>query len=372
MRITHVNITARASAVDGVRSAVHHIAEAQRERGAEVVVADAEWLAAHPAPLSADHPVLAEADVVHLHSVFRPRHVQIAQWCRGNGVPYLVSPHSGLSAGSLARQAVRKRAWIVAFDRRLLADARAVVCLTPVEEREVRRIAPAARTVVVPNLAPPPSKGPLWTPHAAFPHVVTLARFDVWQKGLDRLAEIARLLPRVRFTVHGDYDGNAPGRARRLIAGAPANLSFSAPVQGAEKAAVLAQASLYLQPSRWEGMSVALLEAFAQGTPCAVSPYIAAGLGERAAQIVATVPEDPLDAATTIRELLEDTPRRAALAAAGRAWMRAATDPEAVVSALNGAYGLSPRASGPSRTASSGSSRTATGRRDTTQGGEIA
>lgn len=337
MRITHVNITSHESQVDGIRSAVTTLARAQAAHGAEVEVVDARWLAEHRGRLRATHPVLAHADVVHLHSVFRPGHVQIARWCRRIGVPYVVSPHSALAPGSLARQRVRKAAWVAAIDRHLLSAAHAVICLTPVERREVRDVVPGARTVVVPNIGPTAS-GPLWSHREGDPQVVTLARFDVWQKGLDHLVEIARRLPEVRFAVHGSFDDNDPRRARLLIDGAPPNIAFAAPVRGADKAEALAGASLYLQPSRWEGMSVALLEAFAQGTPCAVSPYIAAGLGEGASAIAATVPDDPVIGAATVRWLLGDAGRLSAMSAAARAWLRATTAPSVVVSALADAY----------------------------------
>jgi glycosyltransferase involved in cell wall biosynthesis len=349
MRVTHVNINSHPSQVDGVRSAVANLARAQTERGDEVEVVDASWLECHGGRLSAEHPVLARTDIVHLHSVFRPRHMQIARWCRGTGVPYVVSPHSGLTAGSLARQRGRKALWIAAFDARMLSTARAVVCLTPAERSEVRRVSPDARTAIVPNLSPPPSAGQRWMYRPDDPHVVTLARFDVWQKGLDRLTEIARRLPDVRFTVYGGFDKNDPRRARRLINGAPPNLAFAAPVHGSHKAKVLAEASLYLQPSRWEGMSVALLEAFAQATPCAVSPYIAASLGRSASQIAATVADDPELATATIRNLLGDPDRLRAMSVAGLDWMQATTDPDAVVAALATAYRGGPPGSNTNR-----------------------
>lgn len=333
MRITHINVTASSSHVDGVRSAVDDIASAQSERGHEIEIVDASWAERHNG-----WDALADTDVVHLHSVFRPQHIKVGRWCLRNGIPYVLSPHSGLAPGSLARQRYRKALWITAFDRRLLTNAATVVCLTPAEQDEVRRVAPSARTVVVPNLASMSLSTPTWTPGRIGAGIVTLARFDVWQKGLDRLAEVARLAPDIPFRVYGEFDKNDPRGARRLIRSAPSNLTFTEPVYGEEKARVLTEAGLYFQPSRWEGMSLALLEAFVHGTPCAVSPYIATSLGGDSSRIAARVSDDPNVAAAQLRTLLADPERLLALSRAGRSWAQETTNADNVIGALIDTY----------------------------------
>lgn len=340
MRIAHVNVTGGSSHVDGVRSAIGDLASAQAERGHDTQIVDADWL-----EQQRGWDALAGSDVVHLHSVFRPRHVKAARWCVRSGIPYVVSPHSGLAAGSLARQRYRKALWITAFDRQLLTNAGAVICLTPAERDEVLQIAPAARTVIVPNIARVQDAMPTWRLRRARPQVVTLARFDVWQKGLDRLVAVARLAPEISFAVFGSFDKNDPRGAQHLIDSAPPNLVFSEPVYGEEKSRVFNEARLYFQPSRWEGMSIALLEAFAHGTPCAVSPYIANSLGADAPRIVERVSDDPTVAAVQLGTLLHDAERLLALSAAGRSWVAATTSADTVVETLISAY----RAAAPDR-----------------------
>lgn len=334
MRIVHVNLGPRASGVDGIRRAVHTLAEAQRSRGDDVTIWDAGTTTL--APITTLRP-----DIVHLHSVFRPAHVRLARQLGRKKIPYVLSPHSGLSGGSLARQSWRKLAWISLFDRQLLTNARAVLSLSAVEQADVTSIAPRAHTVVVPNLLPADAAilAAPWTGPSenARPKVVTLARYDVWQKGLDRLASIAKLLPDVDFVVHGETDRNAPRAAQRLIAEAPSNLTFPGPVHGAEKDRVLAEASLFMQPSRWEGMSVALLEALARGIPCAVSTSVAAGIPD-AERTVLTLPDDPARAAEHIRAVLHNPAALTQLSSAGPEWIRATTDPSMVLSDLDRAY----------------------------------
>ncbi|WP_322409864.1 glycosyltransferase family 4 protein [Microbacterium invictum] len=349
MRIAHLDLTASASPVDGIGAVIATLARAQRAGGGEgaraggtdeVDVLGPRWRAGASLPATAVRLVRALArgryDVVHLHSVYRPLHALAAAVCVLSGTPYAVSPHSGLSPIGRRRARVRKAVWIAVVERAVLRRATAVVCLSAQERGDVRALVPSARCAIVRNPLEPRAAVP--RDPATPPVAVTLARFDVYQKGLDRLAALAAAAPEIRFDVHGDLDANDPGAARRLMATAPENLRFLPPVRGADKDAALAASALYLQLSRWEGQSIALLEALAAGVPCVVSAAVAESLAPDGGHTVVTVPDDPDAAARRIRALLADPAERARLSREGAAWVRDTTDPARIAAQLRAVY----------------------------------
>jgi glycosyltransferase involved in cell wall biosynthesis len=294
--------------VDGITVAVNQLAKWQRHLGHEVIMVQC---LPQGIPIDADR----RPDVVHFHSVFRPMHARLAYQLYHAGIPYVVSPHSGLAKDALHRDHVRKSAYFAVCEQVVLAHAAAVMCLTDTEADEVRATGTDAKCIVVPNIAPHLGQdSPPWVPAGERPNLVCLSRFDVWQKGLDELAMVAAWLPEVDVTVYGGPDHNQPQRVDQLRRSAPGNFHLAAPVHAAEKEAVLATASLYVQTSRWEGLSMAVIEAMAAGTPCAVSTYIARSMGLTDGATALVLCSDPPHAAAQIRSALRNQQNLRAMA----------------------------------------------------------
>jgi glycosyltransferase involved in cell wall biosynthesis len=326
---------------------MHHLADAQRAMGHEVEILHGtdEDPRTRPTRGSARHlrsDVLDRAttsppDVVHLHELFRPPHLTLLRVLRAT--PYVVSTHGATSPQNLARYRVRKAAYGRLVEHRLLAGASALVASTPVEAEELRRWVPHPPAIrVLANVADPALLGaPAWVPptSAAAP-VVSLGRYDVRHKGLDRLSTLARRLPDTDFAVHGSRCGNEPELLDRLLLEMPANLRLVDPVHGAAKGEALAASQAFILLSRWEGLSVALLEALALGVPCVVSPEVAATLGPDAPVFVQRT-----DASATgqrLRALLADPVARQGLGRRGREWALAHASPHAVGTASVAIY----------------------------------
>ena len=335
MRIWHVNVGNHAGRVDGVAVIAAQLARDQADLGHDVRLVvdltprDALRLLADPA---------TRPDVVHLHSVFRPVHRVLGWRAQRLGVPVVLSPHSGLAPALLRRDRTRKWLYGALLERRFHRRADGVHALQLVERDDVLRYCGRSRSVaVIPNpvdaallIADPWSPPTPTATTTGRPRAVLLCRYDVYQKGLDRVEALAHRLPGVDFRVYGHADRNAPERAAALIERAPANLRFEPPVHGDDKLAVLRGADVFLQPSRVEGLSVALVEAMTLGVPCAVSGYVGRSLDLDRLGTALVLDDRPEPAAARLATLLDDRDRRARLGATARTYARQEFDPVTV------------------------------------------
>jgi glycosyltransferase involved in cell wall biosynthesis len=349
MRIWHVNVGNHAGSVDGVAVVSCRLARDQAGLGHEVslvvaadpthhdtvratagddlklVLTDSSVAAGKVALARLANPA-TRPDVVHLHSVFRPVHRILADRARRLGVPLVLSPHAGLAPLLLQRDRVRKGIYGRLVERRLCRTIDGVHALQLLEREDVVQYCGRRRPVmVIPNPVDPtlltldPWPSSVDAARSSGP-VILLCRYDVYQKGLDRLAELARCLPDIGFRVYGSTDKNGPELAAALIRTAPENLRFEPSIHGDEKLQVLREARLFLQPSRVEGLSVALAEAMTLGVPCGVSSYVGRSLDMGAQGIALVLADDLPTAAAQLAKALEDRSRLAKLGAAARAY----------------------------------------------------
>jgi glycosyltransferase involved in cell wall biosynthesis len=269
-------------------------------------------------------------DVAHLHSVFIPAHAQLARVLRHLGIPYFLSPHAGLN---LWRGRLKKAVYGAIVEKPFFRRAEAVFVLTRRERQVIEGwLGPRGRSPLyleLPNsiLALPP-EARLWTPPTR-PRLVYLGRFDVAKKGLDRLVEIARLMPHVEFVAYG-----AASRSERLgferlcRRGLPDNMRFLGPVHRDEKMAAFTSATIYVQPSRDDGFPMSIVEAMRLAVPvaatrgCNIADTIAEG------DLGMLLPDDPVQAAAEIASALEDSNRLDRWSRAGRQWTIDALSPE--------------------------------------------
>ncbi|MCU1504428.1 MAG: hypothetical protein JWM12_3782, partial [Ilumatobacteraceae bacterium] len=105
-----------------------------------------------------------------------------------------------------------------------------------------------------------------------------------------------------------------------------------------EKEVLLRSARAYIQPSRWEGQSISVLEAFAAGVPCIVSRYIARTLGSELAELAIVIDDDPSIAASEIVSSLADRPKITACAKQAKDIVLTRYSADAICQELEAAY----------------------------------
>lgn len=184
---------------------------------------------------------------------------------------------------------------------------------------------PAGSVTVIPNAVPPTAHVPTGAPaDRRPPTIVTSARLTP-QKGLDVLIEAIPLIlsdhPGLRVTIFGGpqagYEDHAAA-LRRTVAqrGLSDVVTFAGTVLDPFRH--YGRAAVYVQPSRFEILPLAILEAMAAGL--AVVATDVGGVADAVSHGLTGLlvpPEDPPSLASAIGELLADPDRAAALGTAG-------------------------------------------------------
>jgi glycosyltransferase involved in cell wall biosynthesis len=261
-------------------------------------------------------------DVVHMHSVFQPDHV----WVRRIGVPYVITPHGGYHCDSFAGLwGAAKQCALRLHERPLLEGAGRVQVLSAAEERSVGRLAPHSRPTVLQLPLDVPDAGR--HPYREDGPVLFLGRLDIRQKGLDLLldaVEEARpvLEGRGLQLVGPASEDSLRWLRRRIHQLAVADIVEIKPMVDDRDAVMdlIGGSSLFVHPSRWEGLPTAVLEAMAVGVPVLVSPQTNMGELVTEARCGVVMAEGSGQLARDLHDILDlSGPRRDAMGRRGRA-----------------------------------------------------
>ncbi len=210
------------------------------------------------------------------------------------------------------------------FERAGLRTYRHVIALSGHLRDRVAAISPRARIAVIPNGVP--RELIELQPEREEHHIVFLGRFDKGQKGIDLLldayAGMVTDVP-VPLVMAGAGDPKTEAWLRRWMKFLEIDHHVSLPgrVSGTQKHDLLRRAYFLAMPSRYEASPIAMLEAFCYGVPVVLCDL--PELREVPATCaVKTRPEWVVDLSREMKRLIRDTPRRHAMGAAAKEWVR--------------------------------------------------
>ncbi|MGH2811588.1 MAG: glycosyltransferase, partial [Actinomycetota bacterium] len=276
----------------GMTGAVRRWSQGLAETGAEVVIAfdrgdlsvdgaGVEWIKVRHVgrkgfriPVGLEE-ILAEADLIVLHSGWVSHGIRAASVARRLGIPYLLEPRGAYDPHILSRRPRLKRTWWSVWEESLVMNARAVHVFFDEEEPHVRGLGYPGPLVVAPNGAEP--GGEQWDGGSGG-FLLWLGRFDPEHKGIDLLLDGLALLPRPRrpkVRLHGpDWRGRKQ-LVEAMVAerGLSGWVSVEEAVYGDDKLSLLRTASGFVYPSRWDACPNAVLEAVGMGVPTMTGPY---------------------------------------------------------------------------------------------------
>jgi glycosyltransferase involved in cell wall biosynthesis len=270
---------------------------------------------------------LRDADVCHVHALFNWPAWRGADRAQRQGRPIVVSTRGMLEPSARAHHKYRKQiAWHL-MDRRLLANASAVVAATDAEAASLsaRGVAP----VIVPNAiempAALPARGAFRTTHglADDSRVITFLGRLHPIKRLDLVADafldVASRDPRAVLVIAGPDDGGMrPTVAHRLTAVAD-RVRWLGAIAAPEKWPLLADSDTLLLCSDSESYGRVVAEALASGVPPVVTESCPWSVLETE-QIGRWVPQRAAAMADAIVALFSDLPKHRAMSARARAY----------------------------------------------------
>ena len=254
-------------------------------------------------------------DLVVFHSTYIPAHAAIARRLRSAAIPYVICPRGGMTRRAQDWKWLKKRLGNLLFFNRLVAGAAALHCLTSGEAAA----SPGWNRpifVVGNGVDLPPEDEILPVQPTTAVRMVFMGRLHVDHKGLDMLVKACRIVHQellgahARVEVHGPDSNGGRELLDKLIdrLGVGDVVSLRGPVSGRAKTVLLAEADVFLHPSRTEGHPIAVLEALAHGTACLLTPntnmadeVAAAGAGWR-------VQATPAGIAAGLRQVLSLEP----------------------------------------------------------------
>ncbi|MFN8037030.1 MAG: glycosyltransferase family 4 protein [Acidimicrobiia bacterium] len=364
MRIWQLDAVGSPSSVDGVAMVLWSLAVEQARLGHEVTLFVRTPLTEEGRSLAADEGFrvveaprtrrgvstrvvraelrVQQPDVVHLHGGFYPTFAVAGFLLRRRRIPYVYSSHGALAPSVWLRRA-RLRAWYrKSIERPLAKGAAALIAVSDAEAAQMRALVPGYAgeiAVVHPPVTPDVLTAPGWGGPGREAPLLFLGRYQPFQKGLDRLAQLARAAPDLRFECHGVADEDDREAMAQVIDSAPPNITFGGPLYADEKLRSLAGASMMITLSRSEGFPVSVAEAMALGVPCAIAESVAGFSADFTARRLGLVlPDDPETAADCLRSALTDAPSLREMAARAREYAIEGCSPHLVARRVVAVY----------------------------------
>lgn len=293
MRIAHLtsNLSRRGG---GVAAVVEAVSAAQWAAGHEVGVfglSDADWSEVDRFEWQGGHPVAAEVRgpsafgyapslwsalsdfrprALHLHGVWMYPSLVALKWRQQTGRPLIISPHGMLSDTALGYGRAKKAVVARLFQNATFNAASALHATWEGEVAECRAYGVTAPACVIPNGIAVRDR-PVTAPAAAPFRILSLGRIHP-KKGLDRLiaawARIAGDHPEWCVDIVGPDERGHAGELRRQAdtLGAP-RVTIRGPVVGADKDRLMAEAEVFVLPTRSDNFALTVAESLMMETP---------------------------------------------------------------------------------------------------------
>jgi glycosyltransferase involved in cell wall biosynthesis len=219
---------------------------------------------------------LRGSDVLILNSAWALHNIAAAAIARRLGVPYIVAPRGAYDPRIRQRHRVAKDAWWLAVEGRLLTRSLAVHLFFDSERSHLERLGYRGNVIVAPNGVDVPSD--ICWDGGSEATVLWLGRFDPEHKGIDLLLKALHQIPvlqRPRVRLCGPDWRSKKRTVLELIRRLSLDrwVTVAEPIYGREKLELMARASAFVYPSRWEGFGNSLAEAASVGVPVLVTPY---------------------------------------------------------------------------------------------------
>ena len=220
--------------------------------------------------------LLERGDLVVLHGGWQLKNAVVASSVARRKIPFVVTAHAAYDPHVFGSRRFAKWLWTTVLERKELERALAVHLFFSEECDGLERLHVHTPTIIAPNgIATPTDRA--WDGGSGG-YLLWLGRFAPRHKGLDLLIRALHELPpdsRPKLRLHGpDWRSQkevVQALVRELDLGRWVHIGD--PVYGDDKWELIRRSAACVYPSRWEGCSMAVLEAISLGVPTLVTPY---------------------------------------------------------------------------------------------------
>lgn len=230
---------------------------------------------------------ISNADLVFVHAHYQYAGFVGAREARRQGRPFVVFPHNSLRRSGIAfKNSLAKRLYHLLVDRRNFRSAEFLAFNSPEEKRESLL---SEQGLVVPNGISPsdflnlPPRGWFRERYPGLRQRVMMlfvGRLDFEQKGLDLLipafARVHEQNPELHLVIVGPNERDGMNRTVQCADenGVSDAVTVTGMLEGNAKMGALQDADAFVLPSRFEGMSIAVLEALHFDLPVLISDRV--------------------------------------------------------------------------------------------------
>ncbi len=214
----------------------------------------------------------AEWRIFHDHGLWLMPNIYVAHEARRGGRPLIVSPRGMLSPAALSISQLKKRAFWHLLQRAALARAAGFHATSEQEYRDIRAAGFDQPVAIIPNGVDFPEQSQIAMQRIGGPRTILYLGRIHPIKGLETLlkawGKISASYPDWRLRVLGPGERDYVHLLKSIAATQEIpRVSIESGVYGEEKSHALANASLFVLPSKSENFGVAVAEALASGIP---------------------------------------------------------------------------------------------------------
>ena len=221
---------------------------------------------------------LPNPDLVIFEEFYKIPNAIFARQLKKKHIPYIIIPRSQMTKQYMKNKSFKKRLAAIALFNNFANNAISVQFLSN-KEKEDSNDYYSGRSFIMPNGISMPSKQPKENTRNKVIGVF-IGRYSVVQKGIDLLFEAIKenkeLLKEynVAFFLYGpDERTGSKDHINKLCKEADVEdiVTVNGPVFDDKKEKVLRNADFFVHTSRFEGLSMSILEALSYGLPCLVT-----------------------------------------------------------------------------------------------------
>jgi glycosyltransferase involved in cell wall biosynthesis len=265
------------------------------------------------------------AELVVLNGIFSPHLFTLSKILSRRSIPFIVAPHDPYHPAMFAKRPHIKWPYWYLFERSMLRGATAIQLLDERHREWLMRLGVHQPTFAAPNgFLPhevPPARNLAWSSSRGA-RLVFLGRLDAHNKGLDLLLSAFSDMRERRdlsLTLQGpDWGDRARLQHQAAQLGISDRVAFREPDYAQSSTEILSEFDVFCVPSRFEGFSLAALEAMLAGRVVLISDIagIAPHVRESDCGVVVRADKDSVRRGLT--ELLERRSEWKAMGLRGR------------------------------------------------------